>query len=155
LAPQAAPCSRRVKEEAMNVRTFALVWGIVFLMVAASGLVPGLWQPAPGHYPPLIVETRYGDALGLFPVNILHDLVHLVFGIWGIAAYRRVQSARTYAKSVAVIYALFAVMGLIPGLNTTFGFVPLFGHDIWLHVLLAAPAAYYGFVDRGEVADRR
>lgn len=138
----------------MNTRTFALVWGIVFLMVAASGLIPGMWQPAPPHYPDLLVEARYGDALGLFPVNILHDLVHLVFGLWGIAAYRSFGAAKTYAKSVAVVYALFAVMGLIPGLNTTFGLVPLFGHDVWLHVLLAAPAAYFGFVHDDRAADR-
>lgn len=132
----------------MSTRTFALVWGIVFLLVAASGLIPGLWQPAPAHYPDLLVEARYGDALGLFPVNILHDLVHLVFGIWGVAAYRSLGAARTYAKAVAIIYGVFAVMGLVPGLNTTFGLVPLFGHDIWLHILLAAPAAYFGFMRR-------
>lgn len=139
----------------MNTRTFALVWGILFLVVAASGLVPGLWQPAPAHYPELLVEARYGDALGLFPVNILHDLVHLVFGLWGLAASRSLGAAKTYAKSVAVIYLLFAVMGLFPGLNTTFGLVPLFGHDVWLHVLLAAPAAYFGFVYRDSAVTAR
>jgi Domain of unknown function (DUF4383) len=36
-------------------------------------------------------------------------------------------------------------MGLIPVLNTTFGFIPLFGHDIWLHALIAIGAAYFGF----------
>jgi hypothetical protein len=47
-------------------------------------------------------------------------------------------------------------MGLIPGLDTTFGLVPLFSHDVWLHVLLAGGAAYFGFVhrDSGGAADR-
>ena len=138
----------------MNTRTFALVWGILFIMIAASGLVPGLWQPAPPHYPDLAVDSMYGDALGLFPVNILHDLVHLGFGIWGLFAYRGLDAAKTYAKSVAIVYTLFVIMGLIPGLSTTFGLVPLFGHDIWLHILLAAPAAYFGFVHKDRVADR-
>lgn len=138
----------------MNTRTFALVWGILFIMIAASGLIPGLWQPAPAHYPDLAMDAMYGDALGLFPVNILHDLVHLAFGIWGLFAYRSLGAAKTYAKAVAIVYALFAVMGLIPGLSTTFGLVPLFGHDIWLHILLAAPAAYFGFVHDDRAAER-
>ena len=142
----------------MNTRTFALIWGIVFLMLAVSGVVPGLWHPAgPGH-PDIAVDSMYGDAAGLFPVNILHNLVHLLFGVWGVIAYRNWDSAKTYAKAVAIIYAMFVVMGLIPGLNTTFGLVPLFGNDVWLHILLAAPAAYFGFVhrDRDTVGtDRR
>ena len=138
----------------MATRYFALLWGIAFLMVAASGFVPGMWEPAPAHYPEIAVDTWYGAALGMFPVNILHDAVHLLFGIWGIAAYRALDSARVYAKSVAIIYAVFAVMGLIPMLDTTFGLVPLFGNDVWLHVLLAAPAAYFGFVHRETEAGR-
>ena len=139
----------------MNTRTFALVWGIVFLVVVASGFIPGMLQPPAPNDPPLMVESMHGRALGLFPVNILHNLVHLVFGLWGVMAYRSYGAAKTYAKAVAVIYALFAVMGLIPGLNTTFGLVPLHDNDVWLHILLAAPAAYFGFVHRDDREGRR
>jgi hypothetical protein len=44
-----------------------------------------------------------------------------------------------------VVYAVLTVAGLIPGLNTLFGLVPLFGHDIWLHALITIAAAYFGF----------
>jgi hypothetical protein len=81
-------------------------------------------------------------------VNLLHTLVHLAFGIWGLVAARNWDSAKTYAKAVAIIYALFVVMGLVPGLDTTFGFVPLHGNDVWLHLVLALPAAYFGFMHR-------
>lgn len=139
----------------MNTRTFALVWGIVFLMLAATGFIPGLLQePAPGD-PSLAVEAMHGRALGIFPVNILHTLVHLLFGIWGVIAYRNWDSARTYAKAVAIVYAVFVVMGLIPGLDTTFGFVPLHDNDVWLHLILAAPAAYFGFMHRDDRATDR
>lgn len=134
----------------MATRYFALVWGIVFLMITASGFIPGAWEPAPAHYPEIAVDSMYGAALGLFPVNILHNLVHLIFGMWGVFAYRSLDASRTYAKVVAVVYAMFAVMGLIPMLDTTFGLVPLFGNDVWLHVLLAAPAAYFGFIHRDD-----
>jgi hypothetical protein len=139
----------------MTTRTFALAWGILFLLVGISGLIPGTLQPAPpGH--DLAIDALHGRALGLFEVNILHTLVHLLFGIWGVIAYRTWDSAKTYAKSVAVIYMVFAVLGLLPApINTTFGLVPLHGNDVWLHVLLAAPAAYFGFVHRDNRTGER
>ncbi len=56
---------------------------------------------------------------------------------------------------MAIIYAVLVVAGLIPGLNTMFGLVPLFGNDIWLHVILAVPAAYFGWMHRDLATDRR
>lgn len=72
----------------MFVRSFALVWGIAFLLLFAAGVVPGLLHaPAIGD-PDIAMRSMYGRALGLFPVNVLHDGVHLVFGLWGLFAYR-------------------------------------------------------------------
>ncbi len=135
----------------MNTRTFALAWGILFLAAGASGFIPGLWHPAPAHYPELGIDSFYGDAMRLFPVNILHNLVHIAFGIWGLLAYRSLGGAKTYARSVAIAYAVLVVAGLIPGLNTMFGLVPLFGNDVFLHIALAAPAAYFGWMHRDTV----
>lgn len=132
----------------MDTRRFALVWGIVFLGLTATGVIPGLAQPHTGAHPDIAADSMYVDALGLFPFNLLHTIVHLIFGVWGIAASRSLGAAKSFARSTAIVYAMFVVMGLIPGLNTTFGLVPLFGHDVWLHVLLAAPAAYFGFMHR-------
>lgn len=136
-------------------RTFAMVWGAAFLLAGASGFIPGLWHAAPAHYPDLAVDSFYGDALGLFPVNILHNIVHLAFGVWGLVASKSHGAAKAYARIVAVAYALLVVMGLIPGLNTTFGLIPLFGNDVWLHILLAAPAAYFGFIHKDAAVNRR
>jgi hypothetical protein len=137
----------------MRTRYFALVYGIVFLLVGIAGFVPGLVRPpAPGV--DLEVDTGFGRLFGLFPVNWLHNLVHLAFGVWGVVAYRAFASARLYAQAVAVIYAVLVVMGLIPGLNTLFGLVPLYGHDVWLHALLAIVAAYFGFAPVERVEGR-
>lgn len=139
----------------MNTRTFALIWGIVFLGLAVTGLIPGLLQEPHAGDPNLAVDSMHGRALGIFPVNIVHTLVHLAFGVWGLIASRSWDKAKAYAKAVAIIYALFMIMGLVPGLNTTFGLVPLHGNDVWLHLLLAAPAAYFGFLHRdSRSADR-
>jgi hypothetical protein len=129
----------------MNTRYFSLVLGIVFLLVGIAGFVPGLLQ-TPEPAADVEVTQSFGRLMGLFPVNALHNLVHIIFGIWGIAAYRSYTGARGYSKAVAIIYAVLAVMGIIPGLNTTFGLIPLYGHDIWLHAVIAIAAAYFGFV---------
>lgn len=136
----------------MNSRSFARIWGILFLLIGASGFIPGLLAPAgPGH-PDMAVDLLYGDALGLFPVNVIHSALHVLYGLWGVAAARSVSGAKTYAKVVALSYGILVILGLIPGLNTLFGLVPIFGHDVWLHALLAAPAAYFGFMHRDTAA---
>ena len=138
----------------MSTRTFALVWGILFLIAGASGFIPGLSTPPHPSHPPLIVDSFYGQAMGLFPVNILHNLVHLAFGVWGLLAYKSLSASRTYAKAVAIIYSVLIVAGFIPGLNTMFGLVPLFGNDILLHIGLALPAAYFGWMHRDVASGR-
>lgn len=134
----------------MAIQNFALIYGIVFLLVGIAGFVPALSTPYPPEHPALAVMASGGLLFGLFPVNVLHNLVHVAFGIWGIAVWRQIPGSRRYAQAVAIIYLVFAVMGFIPVLSTAFGLVPLFGHDIWLHLVLAAVAAYFGFIARAE-----
>jgi hypothetical protein len=133
----------------MNTRTFALIFGIVFLAVGILGFVPNMV-----HMPPMdphdgvMMPDTYGDLLGLFPVNMLHNVVHILFGLWGLLAYRSLSGAKTYFRGVAIIYILLAIMGLIPALATTMGLVPIYGNDVWLHLLLGLVAAYFGWMNR-------
>ncbi|MCH8685855.1 DUF4383 domain-containing protein [Pedomonas mirosovicensis] len=130
----------------MNTRSFALIFGILFLAAGIAGFIPALMgDPDPDH-PAMIVDQNYGRLFNILPVNILHNLVHIVFGLWGLLAYRTFSAARLYARVVAVSYAILALFGLIPGLNTLFGLVPLFSNDVWFHALLAVIAAYFGFI---------
>lgn len=137
----------------MSTRTFALIFGIVFLAIGILGFFPQFLQPDEATVD-LAFEHGHGQLLGLFPVNTLHNIVHIIFGIWGLAASRSLGGAKGYAKGVAIIYAVLAIMGLIPALNTTFGLVPLYGNDIWLHAVLALVAAYFGFMHRDTAHDR-
>jgi ABC-type transport system involved in multi-copper enzyme maturation permease subunit len=134
----------------MNVRRFALVFGIIYVVVGFAGFVPALLQQPTGTDPSLTVDTLHGRLLGLFPVNVLHTLVHLAIGIWGLIAAKSVGAAVGYAKGLAIIYALLAIMGLVPGLNTMFGLVPLHSHDVWLHAGTALVAAYFGFMRKHD-----
>jgi hypothetical protein len=58
----------------------------------------------------------------------------------GLTSYRNYPAARTFTYGLTIFYGALAVMGLIPVLNTTFGLIPIFGHDVWLHALTALAA---------------
>lgn len=136
----------------MNTSTAAMLFGVVFLLAGLSGFFPA---PIPPDAPPLVINMNHGLALGLFPVNILHNIVHLLFGVLGIAASRGAgMSARGYFQVVAAAYLLLVILGLIPATQTTFGLVPIWGNDVWLHGLLAAAAAYFGFLAPTPVVRR-
>ncbi len=130
----------------MSPRTFARIYGIVFLLVGILGFIPGITQPPHSNHDLRVTDPGHGMLLGLFHVNLLHNIVHLLFGAWGLFASRDLSGSVNYARGVAIIYTVLAVCGLIPRLNTMFGLVPLDGHDVWLHFLLAGVAAYFGFI---------
>jgi hypothetical protein len=141
----------------MSTRTFAMIFGVVFLIVGAGGFIPGLTDMHTGMHPAdakVTMTTMFGYELKMFPVNALHSAVHCLFGIWGILAARSLGGARTYFRAVAIIYAVLTVMGLVEGLQTTFGLIPLYGNDVWLHALLAIVAAYFGWMNRDLATDR-
>jgi hypothetical protein len=134
----------------MNVQTFALIAGIVFVLIGVAGFVPGLVAPHSTVEHELSIGQGAGDLFGLFAVNVVHNIVHIAFGVWGLLAYRNIDAAIVYARSVAIVYAVFVIMGLVPRLDTVFGLVPLYGNDVWLHGLIAAAAAYFGFLRHPE-----
>jgi hypothetical protein len=133
-------------------RRFALVIGGVYLLVGIAGFIPALGSDR--HTPELVFDAHYRNLFGLFPVNALHNVVHLLVGAFGVLAYRGFGSARLYCRGLAVFYALLTAMGMIPTLDTVFGLIPVFSHDIWLHALTAFAAAYFGWAvdedDSGE-----
>lgn len=134
----------------MSVKNFAMIMGVLFVMVGLLGFFPGLVTAPAMDAPHVSVDTGYGYLMGLFPINVLHNLVHLGVGLWGLSAYRTLAASLSFARGLAVFYGLLAIMGLIPVLNTTFGLIPIFGHDVWLHAVSAAVAAYFGFAGTAE-----
>ena len=131
----------------MNARMFALVFGVVYLVVGLLGFfIEGGTS--------MVADETAPRLLGLFPVNILHNIVHLAIGAWGLASYRSYSGSVAYARGLAVFYGLLTIMGLLPRpFNNTFGLIPIFGHDVWLHALTAAVAAYFGFMAPREAVE--
>ena len=128
----------------MTARTFALLMGIAFTAAGLLGFVPALVTPPPADAP-AAMSMGHGYLLGIFPINALHNIVHLVIGLLGFAAWRGRLGAAHYCQGLAVFYGALAVMGFIPGLNTLFGLVPIHGADIVLHAATALAAAWFGF----------
>ena len=115
----------------------AMIFGVVFLLVGILALFVegGMGMEADMETAPRL--------LGLFPVNLLHNLVHLAFGVWGLLASRSHSASRGYGRIGAIIYGLLVVIAFVD--PTTFGLIPIGGNDIWLHAVLAAGLAFLGF----------
>lgn len=129
----------------MSAPTFAFLMGVFYLAFGIFGALPSLLAPPPTGAPPLAFDALYGLFLGLFPVNLAHDFVHAAIGVWGLAAWAGAASALRYARITAALFFIIALMGLVPGLNTFFGYMPVYGNDVWLNLLTAATAGYFGY----------
>ncbi|NJL83597.1 MAG: DUF4383 domain-containing protein [Chloroflexaceae bacterium] len=141
------------------IRYFALGFGVFYTLIGTLGFIPALVSLPPVAAPSLTIATGYGYLFGLFPVNLLHNLVHLGIGALGIAAFNDTDKSRLYSQSLAIAFGVLALLGAFPTLNTLFGLVPLFGNDIWLHGLTAIVGAFFGFIapnlERANIAENR
>ncbi len=135
----------------MTSRGFAQFIGVLFLAVGILGFIPVFRStPHPNAVPGLFADGGYGLLFGLFPVNWIHNLVHIGVGIAGLFSAGSVSKARSFSRGLAWFYGVLAVMGVIPPLSMGFGLVPLHGWEVWLHGITAAFAAYYGYGKRAK-----
>jgi len=118
----------------------ARVFGSIFLLVGLIGLATT----------PLSMDP--GLLLGLFPVNVLHNLVHLAFGAWGVIAGGTPRRALAYCQIGGGAYLLLAVLGLLT--PSGFGLVPLGGHDVWLHAVMGGILTAVGLLGSGRMVTR-
>ena len=117
------------------VQLAAMVVGAVFLLVGVAGFIPGITT----NYDQLQFAGHQSGALllGVFQVSILHNIVHLLFGVAGLAMARTAAGARNYLIGGGVIYAVLWLYGLVIGDTAPTNFVPVNMADDWLHLVLA------------------
>src|SRR5258708_39675691 len=139
----------------MKSSTFALLFGIAYLALGLMGLVPAMLVPPPIDAPPTSFTLLYGYLLGLFPVNLLHSLMNIVIGAWGISAWSGRSSSVGFARGAAILFRALAVMGIVPVLNTALGMMPRHGNDRSLHRITAGIAGYFGWRQPADSRDRR
>ncbi|MEE1943146.1 DUF4383 domain-containing protein [Streptomyces sp. TRM 70361] len=130
------------------VSTAAMVVSVVFLLVGILGFIPGITT----DYGEMQFAGHESEAqlLGIFQVSILHNLVHLAFGVVGLAMARSASGAKAFLIGGGLIYGLLWLYGLIVDEESDANFVPLDTADDWLHFFL-----FVGMVALGVILGRR
>jgi Domain of unknown function (DUF4383) len=133
------------------VQKAAFAVGAVFLLVGILGFVPGITS----NFDQLTFAGHHSEAalLGLFNVSVLHNIVHLLFGVAGLALARTFNGARSYLVGGGVVYLLLFIYGLLIDHDSSANFVPLNDADNWLHLVLAIAMIGLG-VALGRARDR-
>jgi Domain of unknown function (DUF4383) len=126
--------SRTPHQERSRLTTAAMVVGAVFLLVGILGFIPGITS----SYGSLSFAGPMSGArlLGVFQVSVLHNLVHILFGVAGLAMARRVDGARSYLVGGGVVYLVLWIYGLLTSDTSSLNVVPLNTADDWLHLVL-------------------
>ena len=134
------------RDDARNIRTAALAFGVVLLVVGIVGFIPGITADADRL-------GVFGDVaarlLGLFGVNWLENLTHILFGIVGIAASGRADRARAYFLGSAVIYVVLAIYGMVIDLDGPANFLGVNAAGNWLHLALGVATLAVGLAFGG------
>lgn len=122
--------------------------GAVFLLIGVLGFIPGITS----NFSTMEFAGHESGArlLGLFQVSVLHNIVHLLFGVAGILMARTFSGARTYLLGGGAIYLVLFLYGLLVGQRSAANFVPLNGADDLLHLVLGI-----GMIGIGVALSRR
>ena len=135
------------------VSKIALAVGVVFVLVGIAGFIPGITT---GY--DMLSFAGHGSMaklLGVFQVSVLHNIVHLLYGVAGIALAATAVTARLYLIGGGIIYLILWIYGLVIDQGTTVNFVPFNTPDNWLHFGLGVGMIALGVLAGGRAAARR
>jgi hypothetical protein len=129
----------------------ALVFGVVFLLVGIAGFIPGITT----DYDTLKFAGHESEAklFGVFQVSVLHNILHLVFGVAGVLLARTWNNARRFLIGGGLAYAGLWIYGMATEHDNEANFVPLNDADDWLHLGLALAMLLLGLVLSQERRD--
>src|SRR5918998_2562021 len=96
--------------ESSTLQKAARLVGIVFVLVGILGFIPGITEDAPGDF---AGEDSEGSFLGVFQTSVLHNLVHLLFGVAGLALSRTWEGSRNFLLGGGAIYLVLFLAGMI------------------------------------------
>lgn len=126
------------------VQIAALLFAIVFLLVGIAGFIPGITSDVDsmefaGHESEAML-------LGIFQVSILHNIVHILYGLAGLALARTARSAKAYLLVGGIVYLGLWIYGLVIDKESAANFVPLNAADDWLHLGLGVAMVALSFL---------
>ena len=121
-------------------KLYARIFGVVALLIGILGFVPGISSGYAGS----------GYLLGIFAINPLHNVIHILTGLIGIFAgyYAAGAYARIYALAFGVVYALVTILGFTPLVmdGSLLGLIPINMADNILHIAISASALIVYFI---------
>ncbi len=131
-------------EERTGVQTLTMLFGAIFLGIGILGFIPGITT----HYGDLEFAGHDSGAelFGLFQVSILHNLVHVVFGMAGLALARTFEGSRAYMIGGGVVYLGLWLYGLLIEKGSDTNFAPFNAWDDWLHFSLGVSMILLGYL---------
>jgi hypothetical protein len=134
-------------------QTVATVIALAFLAVGILGFIPGITS----HYGDMTFAGHDSDAklLGLFEVSVLHNIVHLLYGVVGLALARSASGAVAYLIGGGAVYLVLWLYGLLIDKHSGANFVPLNSADDWLHFALGLVMLAAGMALRGRTRRSR
>ena len=130
------------------LQSAAALVGAVFLLVGILGFIPGITT----HYGDMSFAGHGSGAklLGIFQVSILHNIVHLLYGVVGIALAKTWDGARNFLIGGGLVYLLLWLLGIIGAGD----WIPVNTADNWLHFVLGLGMVAVGFVLARGAAQR-
>jgi Domain of unknown function (DUF4383) len=135
------------------IQSVAMLVGLVFLLVGILGFIPGITS----NYDDLKFAGHNSDAqlLGIFDTSILHNIVHLLLGVAGLALARTYEGARNFLIGGGVIYLALFLYGAIWGADEgRANWIPVNWADNVLHVALGSGMILAGLVLAKDVVRR-
>ncbi|MCW2604474.1 MAG: hypothetical protein JWN61_2609 [Pseudonocardiales bacterium] len=138
----------RTTDRPALIQRAALIVGATFLLVGVLGFIPGITT----DYDTMTFAGHESMAklLGIFMVSVLHNIVHILFGLAGLAMMRTAANARRYLIGGGVIYLVLWIYGLVIDQDSSANFVPVNNPDNWLHFVLGV-----GMIGLGVILSRR
>jgi Domain of unknown function (DUF4383) len=135
---------------ASPAQTVATVVALTFLVVGILGFIPGITT----HYGDMSFAGHESDAqlLGIFEVSVLHNIVHLLFGVAGLALSRTPNGAVGFLIGGGLIYLVLWLYGLVVDKASSANFVPMDSADDWLHFALGVVMVAAGIALRGRAS---
>ena len=121
------------------LQTAALVVSALFVILGIAGFIPGITQNAPGDF---MGENSPGSIFDAFQTSILHNLVHLLFGVVGIVLARTWDGARKFLIGGGLVYLVLWLIGMLSAMD----WLPADVTDHWLHFVLGLVMLALGLV---------
>lgn len=129
-----------------SAQSVALRAGLVLIALALLGFVPGVTTNEAGIS--FAGQGSGAELIGVFQISTLHNLVHLLLGLAGVALARTASGARRYLTGAGIVCLVLWLLGVANAGK----WIPVNAADDWLHLALGVGLIALGFATSGSAS---